>query len=251
MEIDEFLRLARKRRSIRRFRPGPVPDDYVDKILEAARWAPSGANGQPWEFIVIKNQEAKEKLAEAYFRYSEIVFAVELTRSQEYRQPAFRVEGSPEAQTAAIRERFTVWSDAPVIIAVLGDQRAMQASTLAARLYEYHTFDQNLTTANYAIHLAAAALGLGAQWVSIPWPCAEEMKPILGIPAVLTLFTLNPIGYSDIKPVPYRRELGDMVHLEKYDMSKFRSNNDVQEYIRYQRQRHTAGGTYATEGKPG
>ena len=249
MEIDEFLKLVRKRRSIRKFKPDPIPDEYIDKILEAARWAPSGGNGQPWEFIVIKDQEIKKKLAGAYDRYQEMARVVEMTRFEEYRQPAFRIQGSPEAIAKEIRARFSVWRDAPVIIAVLGDQRAMQASTLAARLFEYHTFDQNLTTANYAIHLAAAALGLGAQWISIPRPCAEEMKSILRVPAVHTLFTLNPIGYPAIKPVPYRRELNEMVHYDKYDMSKFRSNNDILEYIKYQRQRHAKGKTYATGAK--
>lgn len=80
------------------------------------------------------------------------------------------------------------------------------------------------------------------------------MKPILGIPAVLTLFTLNSIGYPAIKPVPYRRELKELVHYEKYEMSKFRSHNDVQEWVKYQRQRAAQGGTYAIalgELKPG
>lgn len=77
------------------------------------------------------------------------------------------------------------------------------------------------------------------------------MKPILGIPPMLTLFTLNPIGYPAIEPTPYRRELSEMVHYEKYDMSKFRSNNDIQEFIKYQRQRHAAGRTYATGVKEG
>lgn len=249
MQIDEFLKLARKRRSIRKFKPDPVPEEYLEKILEAARWAPSGANGQPWEFIVIKNQETKRKLAEAYHRYQEITLSVEMTRLPEYRQPAFRTQGAVETVEADARARFTVWQDAPVIIAVSGDPRTMQASTLAARLFEYHTFDQNLANTTYALHLAAAALGLGAQWVSIPQPCAEEMKPILGIPPVLTLFTLNPIGYPAIKPVPYRRKLSEMVHHEKYDRAKFRSNQAVQEYIKYQRQRHAAGKTYATGAK--
>jgi nitroreductase len=48
MNIEQFLELAKKRRSIRRFKPDPVPDEIIQKILEAARWAMSGANGQPW-----------------------------------------------------------------------------------------------------------------------------------------------------------------------------------------------------------
>jgi nitroreductase len=251
MQIDEFLELARKRRSIRKFKPDPVPDEYIEKILEAARWAMSGGNGQSWEFIVIKDQETKKKLGEVFIRNRDITFTVEMTRSEEYRQPAFRAQGPLEAQQAVLRTRFAVWVDAPVIIAVLGDRRTMQASTLAARLFEARTYDHNLANATHMIHLAAAALGLGAQWLGLPPYSAEEMKPILGIPSVLDLFLLNPIGYPDIKPIPYRRELSEIVHYEKYDMSKFRSNTDILEYIKYQRQRHAEGRTYAVGEKEG
>ena len=44
MEIDELLELVRKRRSIRQFKPDPIPDEHVEKIIETARWAMSGAN---------------------------------------------------------------------------------------------------------------------------------------------------------------------------------------------------------------
>jgi nitroreductase len=60
MNYDSFLELAKARRSIRRFRPDPIPDEYVDKIIEAARWAPSGFNSQPWEFVVIKDKKLKD-----------------------------------------------------------------------------------------------------------------------------------------------------------------------------------------------
>src|SRR3972149_3349689 len=65
MQIDEFLEMVRRRRSIRRFKPDPVPDEYVDKILEAGRWAMSGSNGQPWEFLVVRDRETKGKIAQA------------------------------------------------------------------------------------------------------------------------------------------------------------------------------------------
>ena len=66
MQSDEFFKLVRKRRCIRRFKPDPVPDEYVEKVIEAARWAQSGANAQPWEFIVVKNKETKDKIVDFY-----------------------------------------------------------------------------------------------------------------------------------------------------------------------------------------
>lgn len=59
------LDIIRQRRSIRRYKPDPLPDDLLLDVLEAARLAPSGKNGQPWKFIVVKDQDMKEKLATA------------------------------------------------------------------------------------------------------------------------------------------------------------------------------------------
>ena len=53
MDFEEFAEVVRSRRAIRKFKPDPIPDEYIDKILDVARWAPSGGNAQPWEFIDI------------------------------------------------------------------------------------------------------------------------------------------------------------------------------------------------------
>ena len=60
MQYDDFLSLAKQRRTIRRFKPDPIPDEYVDKIIEAARWAPSGLNQQPWEFVVVRTRRLEK-----------------------------------------------------------------------------------------------------------------------------------------------------------------------------------------------
>ena len=54
---------VRSRVSVRNFKPDPVPDPVLDKILRAARWAPSRRNNQPWRLIVIKNKDTLGKLA--------------------------------------------------------------------------------------------------------------------------------------------------------------------------------------------
>ena len=60
MDYESLLELLNTRRSIRRFKPEPIPDEYVDKIIEAARLAPSAFNAQPWEFVVVKKKELKD-----------------------------------------------------------------------------------------------------------------------------------------------------------------------------------------------
>lgn len=66
--METFLDLARERRSIRRYRPDPVPDADLEKILEAGRMAPSAANRQPWHFVVVRDADRRRALAQAYPR---------------------------------------------------------------------------------------------------------------------------------------------------------------------------------------
>lgn len=61
----EFMEVVRQRRSVRKYRPDPVPQAKLDHVLEAARLAPSWANGQCWTFIVVTDPKVKRRLAEA------------------------------------------------------------------------------------------------------------------------------------------------------------------------------------------
>ena len=62
----ELLEAIRTRRAIRRFKKEPVPPDLIEKLLEAARWAPSSVNSQPWEFIVVTDPETKKRMSRAF-----------------------------------------------------------------------------------------------------------------------------------------------------------------------------------------
>ena len=122
MEIDEFLELVKKRKSIRRFKSVPIPDEYTEKILEAARWAMSGANGQPWEFIVVKDDETRNKIARAYVEARKEYYPIEMTRVEALRHPGL---ARPPVSPPGLK-------DAPVLIVVCGDKRTLQASVLAS-----------------------------------------------------------------------------------------------------------------------
>jgi nitroreductase len=66
---ESLLALLKGRRSIRRYRPDPVPDEMVEQLLEAGRWAPSASNRQPWAFIVIRDETIRRQVAQhaAYY----------------------------------------------------------------------------------------------------------------------------------------------------------------------------------------
>src|SRR3972149_2268438 len=87
--IDELLDLSKRRRSIRRFLPDPLPEGAIEKILEVARWAMSGANGQPWEFIVVNDSELRKKIVEIHKDSRQHLRFIEETRKLEYMHPAY------------------------------------------------------------------------------------------------------------------------------------------------------------------
>jgi nitroreductase len=61
----DFTEVVRKRRSIRKYRPDPVPEELLNTVLEAARQAPSWANTQCWKFVVVTDPETRRALAQA------------------------------------------------------------------------------------------------------------------------------------------------------------------------------------------
>jgi len=233
MEIDELTRLVHTRRSTRSFKPDPIPDDYVDKILEVARWAMSGANGQPWEFVVVKDAATRAKIFELFKGHRRLTDILENTRMPEVRHPI----------TGTIQEGQPMFKDAPVIIAVCGDPRTLQATVLYAQIVgsERETFHMNMANVTFLIHLAAAALGLGSQWVSTSPTWETRLKALLGVPDFFKIPQLVPVGYPDYRPAPpYRRKLEKLVHRERYDMSRFRTDEDVVKFIIQLRQRTAA-----------
>ena len=63
----EFYNVIRTRRSIRSYQDRDIPDEVLERILDAARIAPSGNNQQPWSFVVVKNQEKRKQIAKACY----------------------------------------------------------------------------------------------------------------------------------------------------------------------------------------
>ncbi len=225
----EYFDVVKGRRMCRNFKPDPLPEGAVEKILDAAHYAPSGANGQPWEFVVITKKETKDKIADLYVevgRKSGCVF--ESTRSEEFQHNMFK-KYYPNAAG---------WKVAPVIIAVCGDMRTFLA-TVASAYYlngdggTFATYLMNVANATHLICQSAYALGLGASWVSTESGWERKAKEILKIPNELTIHQFVPIGYPVSEPAPrYRRELKELIHYEEYDQSRVRTDEDILEFVR-------------------
>ena len=235
MHIHDFLEMVKERRSIRKFKPDQIPDEYIEKIMEAGRWAMSGANAQPWEFIVVKDQETKNKIAYASLELRKEQYVIEMTRLEELRHP---LVSRPPTMPG--------FKDAPVLIVVIGDKRTFQATVLATNFIAGEggpggAYIKSMANAVTHMHQAAAILGLGSQWVSLNRIWEESVKTILDIPVVLDVHTIVAIGYPAYVPKrAYRRDLPEMVHYEKYDRSKFRSGEDIIQYLKHLRKQTQA-----------
>ena len=208
MDYEEFMGIVKARRSIRAYSLDPIPEDYVDKVIEAARWAPTGANSQPFEFVVVKNNETKEQIRQI------VEGAAMVTR---------RAKGPPPAM------QRTYLATAPVLILVLGDPRYKEVYPKGSMRDEI--FEASLSAAIENMHLGATALGLGGSlWVSIAPTASLKIKELLNIPQFLILKTIMPLGYAKTSPSPpVKKE--PVCHEETYDMRKFRTDEEIGELI--------------------
>jgi nitroreductase len=211
---DCLLEVVKKRRSIRYFKTDPVPDEFVDRIIEVARWAPSGFHTQPWEFVVIKKKEIKDKIVQAITGHA----------------PPSPAAGKAGTAPATGPGRY---SDAPVFILLLGDTRARAGLPDAVKNNDKRAEEimcSSLASTFLYMHLAAAALGLASQWYSaVGWGKTEQaVKTIIGIPETIKIYDMMVVGYSAQPPVPKElRRHKDMVHYDDCGLEDFRSDEKV------------------------
>lgn len=224
MDYDNLLGLVQNRRSVRRFRPEPVSPEDVHKVLELARFAPSAANAQPWEFVVVRDSATKKSI----------------TRSIVSGYAGMRKRDPGAYPEVPVQPHL--WT-APVLIVVCGDKRLEQV--YPAFMERQVLFRQSLANCIFALQLAAASLGLATAWATIQQgPRETEIKKLLGIPEEYTIDHIVPLGYADeerearsraLRPVRerarYRRSLESIVHYEHYDSNKFRTDEDIKEFI--------------------
>jgi 5,6-dimethylbenzimidazole synthase len=224
MDYPELLELLKTRRSIRAFTPDPVPDDVIDDLIEAGRWAPSGANSQPWEFLVIRRQETKERLASIVREYQELMHKAELTRPPELRWPS-----------AARPVSDPAWKTAPVLVLVCGDPRVSKSFPLLTYLERGPShFVSGLASAFLQMALAATSLGLGCHWVSAVGAgyCSAMVKELLEIPEDYTIYDMLTVGYPAMQPAPRLvREREAITHREHYDWAKYRTDQQIREFL--------------------
>jgi nitroreductase len=165
MNYESFLELVKKRRSIRRFKPDPIPDEYVDRIIEAARWAPSGFNSQPWEFVVIKDKKLRD----------DVMRIIRPPRPA----GAWGFSGLEDMCEPWMRQKHRPWLDpemeyqnAPVLMLLFGDTRTQLGLPMVVRCDPHRrqsTYLSSLANAFLYMHLAATTLGLASPSGYLRW----------------------------------------------------------------------------------
>jgi nitroreductase len=226
MEYEDFLNFVKGRRSIRSFRSDPIPDGAVDKIIEAARWAPSGANSQPWEFILVKENGLRRAIVELFAEAVQRVYRLEQTKKPDERFPRYVKKPKSSPGFAA----------APLFIILCGDTRTKAAYPLSStpNLKDL-VFNSSLANAFLYMHMAATTLGLASQWVTTitEYYVQTLIKEMLGIPEELEIYDMLAVGYPKSKPTLGRsvRTRDEIVHYDTYDMSKFRSFDQIKDFI--------------------
>jgi nitroreductase len=224
-EYEAFAALLQARRSIRKFRPEPMDDDTLNLIVDAARFAPSAGNAQPWEFIVVRDEDTKLKMGDIYMEQLKQKNRLEMTRDPEWRFFGF---APPKLRAGFV--------DAGALIVVVGDPRVVDAYPLRTKVDKgsQHIIS-SLSCVVVTLHYVAASLGLGSQYLSDTGSPEMEiaLRDLLGFPEPLRAYETVCIGHADMKPSSrFVREAADMVHLERFDASRLRTDDQVRDWIR-------------------
>jgi nitroreductase len=180
--MNQVMEAIKARRSVRKFTDQEVSPDQLDTLLEAVRWAPSWANTQVWELVVVRDQGVKEQLQ------------------------ATLSKGNPAAKAVVA---------APVVIVLCGKlgESGYYKGEATTKFGDWFLFDLGIASQN--LHLAAQSLGLST--VPVGLFDQDAAAKVLKVPQGYELVTMYPIGQPDQEPKPpKRKEVAEFVHQDRW-----------------------------------
>ncbi len=199
-------------RSLRRVRPDPVDDALVRKCIELALHAPTGANGQNWEFIVVKDRRLKEKLAKRYRQGWKVQYGAIIRR-------AVARDESMAKIARAVQWQVDHFTEVPVLVVAclrLGAREGklpfvrMPHAAESAYWGSIYPSVQNLL-------LAARAMGLGASLITLPLWSRTSARRIFGLPPAVTPCCIVTLGWPRGHYGPTtRKPVAEVTHLDAY-----------------------------------
>jgi nitroreductase len=183
------------RRSIRKFRPDPIPEELLNELLDAARLAPSGSNSQPWRFKIVKDAAAKAGLMAAAHQQKFIAAAPVVLVC------CVDIQGYMDGTLSTIQELSASGDLSPGMAAELRrrteDLRRSAREDIAARI----AF--NIGIAGEHIALRALDFGLGTCWVRAL--DEKKVRDLFNWSENIFVAALMPVGYPAESPPPRRR----------------------------------------------
>ena len=190
-KAEDFFQVIKSRRSVRKFKSTPIPEEHITKILDAARSAPTSGNQQPWKFVVIQDKAKIDELKQECISKSLISF-------KKRKKPD---EEELETQRKKVEDYFGGILAAPAHIVVLTDNKSKWPS--------YNEKDGALA-AGYLI-LAARALGYGTVFATDSIP-EQITKKVCNIPNQYTRICFIPIGVPESWPdSPAKKDLQEFI----------------------------------------
>jgi len=206
MNFSEFERIVKSRRSVRKWKQDPIPDDVLKKAIELATWAPNGGNHQNWHFTVVKRTNTIVKMADAVqsvvdnmAKWPECADCQEdIDRSQKnasfFRNAAACVAVFVGQYQSGIDKvlvpRECIDNEARLIRECRGFAPTSIQSAAAA-----------VTTMLLSLH----CMGLGAVWLGAPLVAKNEIEKILSAPENMGLVCIVAVGHPDETPTKDRR----------------------------------------------
>lgn len=205
--------------AIRRFRPDPVPDEIITKIMDAAIRAPSGSNAQSWLFVVVKDPEQRRKLGAVYKKASSPL----LKLYDGAPRPEHIDQKKYDRFMQAVVHLFDHMGDAPVLLVAClkasmwsgaaklpDDVKAKMAGSVRIAGSSIYPAVQNVI-------LACRAYGLGTVLTTIHAFFEDEVRAILDLPADIQTYALMPIGYPQGHHYTVKRKpVAEVVCLDRY-----------------------------------
>ena len=195
--MTDFFEIALRQRACRDFSDEPVPDDDIERILQAATHAPSAENTQPWVFVVVRDDSTRAQLAELTQR---------VWNAGAREQAMARLDAKLAADVDGGIERGL--GGAPVIVVIAADTTSgVHPKAVASSIFPAV---QNLL-------LAAAALGYGSALTTLTAAAGDELRAIVDLPADITPMAVVPLG----RPAralgrPRRRPVAESTHRDQY-----------------------------------
>jgi nitroreductase len=198
-------------RALRRFKPDPVPDDVIAKLVEAGTRAASGSNDQNWLFMVVTDAQQRARVGAIYRK------AADRAHMPDYIKAKF---GGPDRQGQLIARSVVHLvehiQEAPLmIVPCLKSGAAMQDPKFRERMGRLE--GASIYPAVQNIMLACRALGLGTVLTTLHALYEDEMREVLGLPAEYTTWALLPIGYPTDKFGPVKRKpVTEVAHRDRF-----------------------------------